>query len=240
MSKLSSIEFADNPDPRCACVLLLDTSGSMDKQPIAALNEGLRAFQEDIRQDELAQRRTEIAVVTFGCGGVQVFSPITGDMQPIDVPLADDKVFIVARDFEAPRLAADGLTPMGQAVHYGLDLVRKRKDEYKASGIPYFRPWVFLVTDGEPTDSYESAVRRVHAEVASNQLLFFAVGVPPLANMERLTEIAPSGTPPVQLDGLKFSEMFLWVSRSQQIVSRSQVGMQIPLPSIGNWANAIV
>ncbi len=35
------IEFPDNPDPRCAVVLLLDTSGSMSGQPIIELNKGL-------------------------------------------------------------------------------------------------------------------------------------------------------------------------------------------------------
>ena len=39
------VEFTDNPEPRCACVLLLDTSGSMHGSPIRALNEGIRAFQ---------------------------------------------------------------------------------------------------------------------------------------------------------------------------------------------------
>src|SRR5262245_597316 len=33
-----AVEFAVNPEPRCACVLLLDTSGSMQGEKIAALN----------------------------------------------------------------------------------------------------------------------------------------------------------------------------------------------------------
>ncbi len=61
-----SVEFATNPDPRCPCVLLLDTSGSMSGPPINALNEGLQAFQDDIQNDQLAQRRVELAIVTFG------------------------------------------------------------------------------------------------------------------------------------------------------------------------------
>jgi hypothetical protein len=40
-----SVEFAVNPEPRCACVLLLDTSGSMLGDPINALNEGLKVFK---------------------------------------------------------------------------------------------------------------------------------------------------------------------------------------------------
>jgi uncharacterized protein with von Willebrand factor type A (vWA) domain len=60
-----TVEFAENPEPRCPCVLLLDTSSSMRGAPIAALNEGLRAFREDLMQDALALRRVEVALITF-------------------------------------------------------------------------------------------------------------------------------------------------------------------------------
>jgi len=54
-------EFADNPEPRCPCVLLLDTSGSMQGEPINALNNGLRAFKDDLIKDALASKRVEVA-----------------------------------------------------------------------------------------------------------------------------------------------------------------------------------
>ena len=60
-----AVEFAENPEPRCPCVLLVDTSGSMQGAPIAALNEGLRAFKTDLMKDALASRRVEVAIVTF-------------------------------------------------------------------------------------------------------------------------------------------------------------------------------
>ncbi|MBP1597398.1 MAG: von Willebrand factor type [Acidobacteria bacterium] len=74
------VEFAMNPDPRCACVLLLDTSASMAGPPINELNQSLKVFQEDLQEDPLARRRVEIAVVTFGDKGVtkiQDFVPVT-------------------------------------------------------------------------------------------------------------------------------------------------------------------
>jgi hypothetical protein len=40
-------EFADNPEPRCPCLLLLDTSVSMRGRPIDELNAGLIAFKDD-------------------------------------------------------------------------------------------------------------------------------------------------------------------------------------------------
>ena len=47
---LDLAEFAENPEPRCPCVLLLDTSGSMQGDPINALNQGLQAFKDDLSE----------------------------------------------------------------------------------------------------------------------------------------------------------------------------------------------
>ena len=64
----AGIEFAENPEPRCACVLLLDTSGSMQGAPLAQLNLGLRSFKDELLADSLAAKRVEIAVLSFGDG----------------------------------------------------------------------------------------------------------------------------------------------------------------------------
>ena len=59
-------EFAENPEPRCPCLLLLDTSYSMSGQPIAELNNGLAQFKEELAGDSLAMKRVEVAIVKFG------------------------------------------------------------------------------------------------------------------------------------------------------------------------------
>ena len=59
-------EFALNPEPRCPCLLLLDTSGSMQGAPIAELNAGLVTLKDELMADALAAKRVEIAIVTFG------------------------------------------------------------------------------------------------------------------------------------------------------------------------------
>src|SRR3954469_16609009 len=97
-----SVEFAENPEPRCPCVLLLDTSGSMRGAPIAALNEGLRTFANDLSQDSLASRRVEVAIVTFN-NEVEVV-----------------KDFITADQFEPPALSAGGQTFMGTGINKAL------------------------------------------------------------------------------------------------------------------------
>jgi uncharacterized protein YegL len=206
-------EFAMNPDPRCACVLLLDTSGSMAGEPLIALNKGLQSFQEDLQEDPLAKRRVEVAIVTFGNGGVQKVQD-----------------FVTADQFAAPQLKAGGTTPMGEAINTALDLVTERKTQYKSNGIAYYQPWVFMITDGAPNpDSpWRSAAERIKGDVSSKALAFFGVGVAD-ADMEILTKITPRA---IKLDGLRFNELFVWLSQSQKRVSASKPGEQTALPQV--------
>ncbi|HOF90081.1 MAG TPA: VWA domain-containing protein, partial [Armatimonadota bacterium] len=158
-----AIEFAENPEPRCPCILLLDVSKSMRGEPIEALNRGLAAFHDDLVRDPLAARRVEIAIITFG--------------QEVKVI----QNFTAVDDFTPPTLKAAGLTPMGSAILKALDLLEMRKSVYKANGIAYYRPWVFMITDGkpkgEPETSVREAVRRVHEDEEQKRVAFFAVAV---------------------------------------------------------------
>lgn len=201
-------DFAENPEPRVPCVLLLDVSGSMGGQPIAELNEGLAIYKDELVADSLASKRVEVAVVTFG-GIVQTACDFT-----------------TADSFYPPNLTATGDTPMGAAVNQAVDMVHERKQIYRANGIAYYRPWIFLITDGAPTDEWKSAAQRVLEGESSKAFSFFAVGVEG-ANMEILKQL--SKREPLKLKGLRFRDLFQWLSNSQQSVSRSTPGDEVPL-----------
>lgn len=206
--------FAENPEPRCPCLLLLDTSGSMQGEPISELNAGLLAFRDDLLSDTLAMKRVEISVVTFG---------------PVNV----ENNFNTAQNFFPPHLSANGDTPMGAAIKQGLELVRQRKDEYRANGVSFYRPWIFLITDGAPTDEWQSAAAMIREGEASSSFAFFAVGVQN-AQMDILKQIAVRD--PLKLQGLKFQELFKWLSNSMKSVSQSVPGTAVQITSPQGWA----
>jgi len=213
---LERIEFVDNPEPRCAVTLVLDVSGSMAGQPITELNAGLQEFERAIKADPLAALRVEVAMVTFG-----------GVVSSID--------FVNADQFHSPELTAGGDTPMGQAVQQALTMLRERKDTYKRNGIDYYRPWLFLITDGAPTDSWQAIAEQARQEEDRKGVSVYAIGVEG-ADMQTLTQFS-SKRQPLKLKGLSFRELFQWLSKSLGAVALSKPGEQAPLPAVG-WTQA--
>jgi uncharacterized protein YegL len=174
----------------------------MKGRPIAALNAGLKSFRDDLLEDPVAPKRVEVAVVAFDS----------------TVRLVQD--FVTPDRFEPPVLTAQGTTHMGAAINTALDLVQERKSRYKAAGIPYYRPWVMMITDGDPQGELflfvEDAVRRVRKDVNLDRLVFYTVA----AEGADITQLMRMGLEkPTRLDGLKFNELFIWLSRSMQAVA---------------------
>jgi uncharacterized protein YegL len=228
-----------NPNPRVACVLALDTSYSMAQPqrgeqssplPIDELNDGFALFCEEIKKDDLARKRAEIAVITFG-GTARV---------AID--------FTEGRDLQPQRFPADGATPMGAALNLAADELTKQKQAHKAAGLLYYRPWLFLISDGTPTDEdvFEEAAARVRAMEAAHSVNVFSVGVGEDAEMSQLAKIS-AARPPLKLKGLSFIELFQWLSASMKAVSQSAppngaagelAGQQLSLDPVSAWAQA--
>ena len=239
------VAFADNPDPRCACVLLLDTSGSMAIPkvpieelggklgivdgvqtyartrtgevpiPIKELNDGIKTFKAALESNALTSRRVETAIVAYNS----------------DVELVQN--FATVSALAPPDLEAKGATSTAAAVNFALDMLEERKQVYRDMGVPYYRPWIFLITDGDSTDSkqqMEATSERVHKAEVDKQLSFFCVGVEG-ANMDELRQMAPHRT--ASLDGLAFEEFFLWLSNSLTTVSSSRVDDEIQLSADG-------
>lgn len=218
-----------NRDPRVACVLVADVSGSMSGAPIMELQKGFSTFIDDLQSDPLARKRAEIAVITFG------------SVARVLVPFQE------ARDLSPVTFEISGSTNMAAGIDLALDELDARKAQYRSEDLEYFRPWLFLLTDGAPDpDGLDEAVARLNAAEAAKKVTVFAVGVGDNVGWDQLKRLSADRVP-VPLKGLAFTEMFAWLSKSLSAVSNSSNhsadgqstaggDQQIALPSPQGWA----
>ena len=247
------VEFTDNPEPRCACVLLLDTSKSMslpivDAQYLEATGnvvDGTQTYvlKKGIREEDIEQlyplRELNEGIETFK--DALDSDPLAALRVETAIVTFGDSVEVV-QDFatvdalKTPKLEASGETSTAAAINRALDMLEQRKAMYREAGVSYYLPWVVMMTDGASTDSerqMREASERVHQAEEAKQLAFFSVGVIG-ADMDELNRIGPRGAVP--LEGLAFREFFLWLSSSMTRVSASKVDDEIDLPGISGWA----
>ncbi len=211
------VEFADNANERTPCVLVLDCSGSMRGEPIKQLNAGLKALEQELKDDIDASSRVQLLIIkAFGKDEAVVSSD-----------------WIDAMNFEAPVMEAGGLTPLGKAMNLALDKIEAQKSLYDSCGITSKRPWIFLISDGEPTDyDWEEVAAKCRDAQNKKKVVIHAVGTKD-ANLEKLAMFSTNS--PKRLSGLRFTEFFLWLSRSVSCVSRAAPNAPELFEDTGDW-----
>ena len=211
-------DLIDNPTPRCPVALVLDTSGSMYGQPIEQLNAGIQLFIDEVKRDDLARWSVDLAVYTAG-GSADCIQSFIGVEQIAGFSPLD----------------ASGGTPLGQATRMALDDLEARKKSYRDAGVPYYQPWLVLISDGAPDYGWQDAAHRASALSAQRKLVSLPIGVQG-ADLDVLSQF--SSKPAVALDGLKFRELFQWLSASMARVSASTSSdASVQLPSMDSWGS---
>ncbi len=215
------VETVQNPEePHLPAVLLLDVSGSMDEDyKIQKLNEGLVMFKNAIVQDEKARKRVDLCIITFSN-----IVTVIQDFASVD-------------NFTPVKLDANGQTSMAEAIEMGIAKINERKRMFKSQGVGYYRPWIFMMTDGYPTDMKKGDARwgSLKSQLASGEhnkhFIFFSIGVDP-ADMDLLRDLTPNPARAIYLKDAKFENLFEWLSQSLSVISQSNIGDQIQLPPI--------
>jgi len=209
-------KIANQGESHLACVLLLDTSGSMAGDPIIRLNQALRDFKDQLNMDELANKRVDIAIVEFNesVNIIQPFTPIS-QMTPV-------------------TLEAKGSTSMGAGINLAIDILKERNRFYATLGTPCHKPWIFMITDGEPTDDLDLAKKRIIEEEGKGshgKLKFFALGVPGFKREVLIDLTRHQGENPriMEIGDIDFSKIFDWLSKSMAYISVSRIGEEVQL-----------
>lgn len=173
--------------------LLLDTSGSMYGEPLAAVKNGLETLALTLQQDPYALETAHLSVITFSSNADQV------------VPLTE------ITSFRMPALEARGQTSMGAA----LQLLAKRVDEEVTKTTPEkkgdWKPIVFIMSDGAPTDDITKGIEALK-ERKFGMVVACAAGNS--ANVDTLKQITNDVVRLDNLDSESIKAFFKWVSAS--------------------------
>ena len=210
-----------NRNERLPCVLIVDGSDSMKSgNAIDLLNQGLRTFQDDLRSDDTASLRVQVLVIRVG-GTADVVTD-----------------WIDAINFTAPTIHADGGTPLGAGIELALSKIEQQLGLLKANSIARKKPWVFLMSDGAPTDgqAWENAAARLRKAQVDGSLLGFPIAIGADANAQELKKAVPEDRAVVQVEAAKFKEMFKFISYSSRSASKGAQGAQLDM---GMWGKVV-
>lgn len=206
---------------RLPVYILLDTSGSMRGEPIASVNVGLQSMLSALRQDPYALESVHLSIITFDLQA-QVYLPL--------MPLEQ----VQLGQIDVPN---SGATFMGA----GLELLVQRVEQDIIKNSPTqkgdWRPLLFLMTDGSPSDVY--AYEQMIAEVKKlNFAAIVACAAGPKAKVEHLKQLTDQVVVLDTMDSSSFSQFFKWVSdtvvagSSSAGVATSQNTLPPPPPEV--------
>lgn len=195
------------------CVVLVDTSSSMSRDR-AQLHQGLVELGEAL--DEQARGRVEFCIIGFD------------DDARVLVP------FGPAYDYEAPDIECKGMTAMHKAVECALNELEIRKSQYKENKTSYYRPWIYMLTDGGANDTDNGAFERLVQSQKDKRCIFFPVAIGEDADKELLKSLNEEGVV-LKASRENFKNSFVYLSNSISLASVSESGTKVTLPNPNDY-----
>lgn len=182
-------------------ILLLDNSGSMDGEKITELNRAVNEMIATFRKEAQAETDIQISIISFGAS--------------VELALKLTSVLEISKT----SLAANGSTPMGTALRMAKEMIED-KAIIPSSG---YRPTVVLISDGEPTDSWEGPMSAFVSSGRSSKCDRYAMAIGPDARTDVLSRFL-SGTEHAVMtssDASSIVKFFRFVTMSVSSRSRS-------------------
>ncbi len=178
---------------RLPVYLLLDTSGSMSGEPIEAVKNGVQVMISSLRQNPQAIETAFLSVITFDSTARQI------------IPLTD------LGSFQMTDLRATGTTSLGDALKVVSTCIDNEVGKTTAETKGDWKPLVFIMTDGIPTDDWQVGLREFQKRKTAYTVACAAGSGADTAVLKQITENVVSLD---TADSQSIAKFFAWVTAS--------------------------
>lgn len=186
---------------RLPVYLLLDCSESMIGSAIESVQSGVDLLIRELRRDPQALETAFVSIITFD-GVARQLAPLT-ELTQIQVPVLQVR--------PGTALGA-GLELLGEAIRREC---RRSTPEQRGD----FKPIVFILTDGQPTDEWVAAGKKLRDPVGSKIANVYAIGCGDDVDFDVLAQVSDAVFRLADMTPEKVAGLFQWLSASIQTAS---------------------
>ncbi len=188
---------------RLPVYLLIDCSESMAGDAIEAVHSGIATMMNYLRTDPHALETVFVSIITFNNSARQV------------VPLTE------LSQFQVPELVLGSGTALGAALDLWSDCLIREVVKTTAERKGDYKPLCFILTDGNPTDSWEAQAKNIKSQISGRKAFVVAIACGIDANAMKLKQITDDVLLSSDFKSNSINGLFRWITASVSTASQS-------------------
>ncbi|RYD78141.1 MAG: VWA domain-containing protein, partial [Verrucomicrobiaceae bacterium] len=181
---------------RLPVYLLLDCSESMIGEGLQGMQQGMETMLRTLRSDPHALETVWLSCITFDREARLVF------------PLTE------LTEVQPPTLQVRPGTALGAALNLCADRIQKEVRKTTPQHKGDWRPLIILLTDGQPTDDWSSALLRLGQAVKPRPANIYAIGCGEDVDVSGLRELTDIIFHMREMTEERFRKLFVWLTAS--------------------------
>ncbi|MGN1382669.1 MAG: VWA domain-containing protein [Eubacterium sp.] len=191
-------DLKSNPSDRLIICFCVDNSLSMLGDKMNRVNEQIRKFINNSKEDIYASSAIDMSIISFD----------------------RDIKFESVKKINFKPLEASGTTPLAAEVRQALSAIDDRLEQYDDMGISHYKPWLIIMSDGRPTDDISAVAREVCSRIRNRELKVQCLNLDKKDDGRSLKAFTPEGTVQPITDLTEIDDFFSMLSRSAAGLSR--------------------